>query len=384
MNQVSESEAPVSVLSSCLGRVNWNNRSLLSRSFVGLILVAGLLAAPQWAAAQGLYGSVDGNVVDPSGAAIAGAAVTATNLGTNDSRRTITGTAGGYSFPNIQTGTYQIQVVATGFQTFSQTNVAVTLNSVVRVDARLEIGAVTDTVSVEANATVLQTDRSEVRHAVTATELENLPVPAGRNFQHAMRLLPGFSAPQTNGAVRASNPTEALSFNVNGTSSANNSTRIDGASSNNIFQTDYAAYIPSLEAIETVEVVTNSFDADTGLAGGSSVNVQIKSGTNDLHGSAFEYLTNGKTNARPFFFDPTREKPKFLFNQFGGTIGGPIKRDKLFYFVSFEGTTDRRDESTFATVPTVLAKKGDMSESAWVIMIPPRETPQPARTARRS
>jgi hypothetical protein len=256
-----------------------------------------LLGSPQWASAQGLYASIDGNIVDPSGAAISGAAVTATNLGTNESRRTVTGVAGGYSFPNIQPGTYQVQVVADGFQTFSQTNVTVTLNSVVRVDVRLEIGAVTDTVSVEANAAVLQTDRSEVRHAVSSKELDSLPVPAGRNFQHTMRLLPGFSAPQTNGAVRASNPTEAVSFNVNGTSSASNSTRIDGASSSNILQTDYIAYVPSLEAIETVEVVTNSFDADTGLAGGSSVNVQIKSGTNDLHGSLFEYLTHEKTKA---------------------------------------------------------------------------------------
>ncbi|MEK7406218.1 MAG: hypothetical protein AAB225_14030, partial [Acidobacteriota bacterium] len=129
-------------------------------------------------------------------------------------------------------------------------------------------------------------------------------------------------------------------------------------------------YVPALESIETVNIVTNSFDAEQGLAGGAAINVQIKSGTNELHGSAFEYHSNQRLKAKPFFLPQGERKPKLVYNQFGATAGGPVRRDKLFYFVSYEGTYDRRAASLFATVPTAAIKRGDMSDSPRLVYDP--------------
>src|SRR5262249_8192782 len=158
----------------------------------------------------------------------------------------------------------------------------------------------TESVLVAAHAAVLQTDRSEVRAEVTSKTLENLPVPLGRNYQQLFRALPGF-APPSNAHSIPSNPSRALVLNVNGTSRSSNNTRLDGATSANIQLPWVSAYVPGLESIETVNVVSNSFDAEQGLAGGAAINVQTKSGTNDLHGSAFEYYTGQRIKAKPFF-----------------------------------------------------------------------------------
>src|SRR5205823_4500689 len=143
-------------------------------------------------------------------------------------------------------------------------------------------------VIVTGEAPDLQTDRAEVHEDVTTKELENLPVPLGRNYQQIYRTLPGFSPPVNSHSI-PTNPSRALEFNVNGTSDEQNNTRIDGVSSTHVQLPHVVAYIPALESIQEVNVVTNSFDAEQGLAGGAVINVQIKSGTNDLHGSAFEY-----------------------------------------------------------------------------------------------
>jgi hypothetical protein len=334
-----------------------------------LVAVLLLFLLPVEAAAQALYGSIAGNVTDPSSAAIAGATVTARNTGTGETRQASTNTAGVYSLPNLQTGDYEVTVVASGFQQFTQTAVRVTVNSVLRVDARLQVGVVAEAVTVEAGVARLQTEQSDVRFEVDRTELINLPVSAGRNFQEALRLLPGVNV-SGGGAIRGSNPSGSLVFNVNGTSQQLNNTRIDGASTPNVFHQHLAAYVPALEAIETVEATTNSFDADQGLAGGAAINVHIKSGTNEVHGSAFEYHTNNHLKARPFFFPASERQPKFIFNQFGGTIGGPIQKNKLFYFVSYERYADRTTYSRFVTVPTAAAKQGNLTESSFPIYDP--------------
>ncbi len=142
-----------------------------------------------------------------------------------------------------------------------------------------------------ADTPLLQTDRAEVRSELKTRELVNLPVSMNRNYQYLFRVLPGFTPPAEAHSV-PSNPSRALVFNVNGASRSSNNIRIDGVSTTNIWLPHVAAYVPALESLETVNVVTNSFDAEQGLAGGSAINVQIKSGTNNLHGSAFEYFTN--------------------------------------------------------------------------------------------
>ena len=139
-----------------------------------------------------------------------------------------------------------------------------------------------------------------------------------------------------------SNPSRALVFNVNGASRSSNNIRIDGVSTTNIWLPHVAAYVPALESLETVNVVTNSFDAEQGLAGGSAINVQIKSGTNNFHGSAFEYHTNEQLRTQNYFAPPGTPKGDWQYNQYGGTLGGPIVHNKLFYFGSYEGTRDQQ------------------------------------------
>lgn len=314
--------------------------------------------------AQVLYGSIVGNVTDNSNAVVAGATVKITNKGTNQVRETLTNDSGGFTFTTVQTGTWEVTISKQGFKTVTNANVLVTLNSITRADMSLEVGQVVDTVNVTADAGLLQTDRSEVRAELTSQTLQNIPIPPGRNYQQLLRSIPGINPP-TNAHSIPTNPSRALEYNVNGTNSSSNNTRIDGASQYNIFLPHVTAYVPALESIEAVNIVTNNFDAEQGLAGGAAVNVQIKSGTNNIHGSAFEYHDNHLTKARPWNLTPVngvaQDKPKRVYNQWGGTVGGPIKKDKLFYFVSFEGTNDRQLGNRFLSLPTAEMRNGDLS-----------------------
>jgi hypothetical protein len=324
------------------------------------------LALAQRGQAQVLYGSIVGNVKDKSEAVVSGATVRITHKETNQSRETSTRSDGSYNFPTVQTGTYSITVNRVGFKNYTRSNVEVTLNSVTRADIALEVGEVTETVSVTADSTLLQTDRAEVRAELTSQALLNLPIPPGRNYQQLLRALPGITPPNNAHSI-PTNPSRALQYNVNGTNSSSNNTRIDGASQYNIFLPHVTAYVPALESIETVNVVTNNFDAEQGLAGGAAVNVQIKSGTNQLHGSAFEYHDNHLTKARPWNLvpltpgGPPQDKPKRVYNQYGGTLGGPIVKDKLFYFASFEGTNDRQLGNRLLSLPTAEMRSGNLS-----------------------
>ncbi|MGH9673184.1 MAG: carboxypeptidase regulatory-like domain-containing protein, partial [Bryobacteraceae bacterium] len=288
--------------------------------------------------------------------------VTINHLETNQTRTTTTNTAGQYRFPTIVTGRYELKVTADGFRTSTLSNIEVTVNKVTRANIVLELGAVTESVTVSSTSLLLQTDRAEVRHEVSARTLENVPVPLGRNYQMLIPTLPGMSPPENAHSV-PSNPSRAVRFGVNGTNDSNNNTRIDGASQTNVWLPHMTAYTPALEAVETVNVVTNSFDAEQGLAGGAAINVQIKSGTNSLHGSGFVYSNNHKLNAYPYFSDRSERKPKFLYNQFGATVGGPLKRDRIFFFVSYEGTRERSNTQRFVDVPNAKMRTGDLSDS---------------------
>jgi hypothetical protein len=327
---------------------------------VGALFALAALCIPVQTNAQVLYGSVVGNVTDPSHAAVPSATVTITNKQTNLSRETLTNDTGGYSFPSVPAGTYDVKVSREGFATFTQSNVQVTINNVTRIDAVMKVGNVAETVTITAESALLQTERAEVRAEVSHRQLTNLPVPTGRNYQNLFRTLPGIRPPDNQHSV-PTNPSRALAFNVNGASRSINNTRLDGASSTNIWLPHIVAYVPTLESIETVNVVTNSFDAEQGLAGGAAINVQIRSGTNDLHGSLFEYHTNQHLKAKPFFLPQGQGKPKLVYNEFGGTLGGPIKRDRLFYFMSYEGTLDRQNASRTVSIPTPEMKRGDLS-----------------------
>src|SRR5262245_53068778 len=316
---------------------------------------------PQPAVAQALHGSLVGNLSDSSGGAVAGAQVRIVSATTNESKETVSNASGVYNFTNLEPGKYTVAITMAGFQSFQNTNVTISIDATVRLDVTLQIGSVNEQVTVSAAAGALQTDRSEVRHEIGDETLNDLPTPIGRNYQSDLRLLPGFTV-TGGGAVRGSNPSAAFTVFVNGTAAQENNVRIDGATAANNFNTHLTAYVPGLEAIQTVEAVTSSSDASTGLAAGAAINVQVKSGTNRVHGSAFEYHADNAIKARPAMFPVGQGKPKTIFNQLGGTIGGPIKKDKLFYFLSYDGLLSRQTYSLFGTVPTAAAKSGNFAE----------------------
>nr|MBA3438892.1 DUF2012 domain-containing protein [Pyrinomonadaceae bacterium] len=238
-------------------------RFALSCLTLGLVVLTAMFSAGR-CEAQALYGSITGNVVDANGGAIPGASVTITNVGTNQSREATTEDSGSYTFTNVEAGRYTVKVTQAGFKTLTRTDVDITINNTNRVDAALEAGQVAETVTVSSDtAALLQTETAEVKGELTSTQLENLPVPLGRNYQNLFNTLPGFSEtsePHSNG----SNPSRALEFNVNGASKSINNTRIDGASATNIWLPHITAYVPALESIQAVNVVTNSFDAEQG------------------------------------------------------------------------------------------------------------------------
>jgi len=317
---------------------------------------------------QVLYGSVVGNVRDATGAAIPDAAITLTNKETNQVRTTTTNAEGVFNVPNLQSGTYEVRATKVGFRPAAE-NVAVTINNISRLDFNLPLGEVSETVEVQSQAQRLQTDRAEVRAEMTTKTLTDLPVPGQRNYQALFVTVPGITPPSTPHSI-PSNPSRSMSWNTNGVNRAANNTRIDGASATNIWLPHIASYVPALESIETVNIVTNSFDAEQGLAGGAAVTVQIRSGSNDLHGAGFWYHQGSWSQTRPFFQPANQDIPKFVYNQNGGRLGGPIIKDKLFYFASYEGTYDRRFAARLVTVPTAEMRRGDLSASSTTIYDP--------------
>ena len=328
-----------------------------------MALVCTLFASS--ASAQVLYGSIVGTVKDPSGAAIPSAGVTATNKQTGVVRQTTSNDAGGYNFSAVQPGIYEVKISKAGFRPGADQAVEVSSNNTTRIDMALAIGAISDAITIEASAPALQTDSANVRSEVQGRDLTNLPVPLGRNYQNVLVTIPGFSPPSSAHSI-PSNPSRALTSNVNGTATSGVNVRIDGASSQQTWLPHITAYVPSLEAIETVNVVTNSFSAEQGLAGGAAINVQIKSGTNEFHGSGFWYHVDNKLLAKPFTFalnnQQNQRNPKYIFNQEGGTFGGPIKKNKLFFFGAYEGSTRREFANNIGTLPTLGMRSGNFSD----------------------
>lgn len=331
------------------------------------ILVLFLL--PSASDGQVLYGTLIGDVTDPAAAAVPGAVVTITHRETNQSRSAETNATGQYRFPTVPGGTYDLRVDRAGFSSAVRRSVVVATNNTTRVNISLNVGTITETIEVSAAAMALQTDRAEVRAEVSEAVLLNVPVPPGRNYQQLFTALPGFTSPRNAHSI-PSNPSRSLQFEVNGTVAASNNVRLDGATQFNVWLPHVTAYVPALESIEAVNVVTNSFDAEQGLAGGAAINVQIKSGTNQFHGSAFEYYNNNRMKARPFFMPQGERNPKMVFNQYGATAGGPIKADRIFYFLSYEGTRDREFAGNLYTVPTAAIRAGDMSGSSRLVYDP--------------
>jgi outer membrane receptor protein involved in Fe transport len=319
--------------------------------------------------AQVLYGSLVGNVIDPSNASVPAATVRLKHQETGSEVEAVANAQGAFLFSNVQSGTYELNVSAPGFQSFRRAGIVVGTNQIVRVDVPLQVGEATQTVDVTAEAPALQTDRSDVRKELTTRELNNLPIGGYRNFQSLLGLVPGVTPPADSNSI-AGNPAGSMVANVNGASNSNNNTRVDGASNTYLWLPHLTAYVPPLESIGSVNVVTNSYDAEQGLAAGAIVSVETKSGTNEFHGSAFEYHTNSRLRARNVFFTTPGVLPKNIINQFGGTVGGPVLKNRLFFFTSYEGMRQRQSSSRFATVPAPRHRMGDFSDANTVIYDP--------------
>jgi hypothetical protein len=347
--------------------------------FTGLALLAALTLCLTATAshAQVLYGSVVGNVTDPNGHAVPGAKVEAVSPSTQTTKSTVTDDNGSYSLTDLTPGIYNVTVTAASFKKELRETVQVEANKVRRLDAQLQVGEVQETVVIGSGAEVpLQTDRADVNATLNARQVNNLPLfgSVGRNYQSLIYLIPGatrgtggffINQTGTEDNSAAGNPQRSMSFNINGVSRLQNNTRIDGSSIIYPWLPTNTVYVPPTEAIQEVNIVTNAFDAEQGLAGGAAINVTIKSGTNDFHGVGWGYDTNSRFRSRTYF-QPTNQpqNPKNILAQFGFALSGPIYlpvfgeggksiwsgKNKLFFFTDLERTTQRNAAGATASV----------------------------------
>lgn len=339
----------------------------MSGWLIALALLASL-AVPSPARAQVLYGSLSGTVTDPSGAAIAGAHVTATAVQTGVTRTAETNSSGLYRFTDLLPNTYKVTVTATGFTTQTTPDVNVQVNGAAQLNVQLKVGTASQTVTVTTAAPLLQTETAEVQQNITTRQIENLPIMGtqGANFQSLLGTVPGSGLTSETNST-AGNPQRSINENFNGQSYQGVETRIDGALDAYPYLPANVAYVPPEDAIQTVNVVTNSFTAQEGMAGGAEVNVQIKSGTNHFHGDAHWFHTDQNFAARNYFdTDPTifPHKNRNNQNEFGGAVGGPVLRNKLFFFFDFDRTTQRQLAGPDTrTLPTAAMASGDFTHA---------------------
>lgn len=334
-----------------------------------LVLVALLLLAAGLVVGQVLYGSLVGVVTDPQQASIVGASVSLKNRDTGWASEAKTDERGAYDILNIPPGVYDVKIVAPGFNTYEAKEITIQANNIARIDAPLRVGAVTETVTVGAEVMALQTDKSDLHTDLESKTLTSLAVGGYRNYQSMLDLVPG-TTPGLFQNASTDSPARALTTNVNGTARNSNNTRIDGAASVFTWLPHHSYYVPALESIETVNIATNSFDAEQGMSGGAAVSVITKSGTNAFHGVLFEYHSNYKWGAKNLFFNPNTPAgpgtPQRIDNQYGGTFGGPIIRDKLFFFGSWEGTTTAERGNGLLSVPTQVIRNGSFDGLATI------------------
>ncbi|HKF50524.1 MAG TPA: TonB-dependent receptor [Terracidiphilus sp.] len=309
-------------------------------AIAGIVIVLALiLAGPRNVRCQVLYGSLSGTVTDPSGAVVPNATVTAEEMSKGTKSEATTDAAGLYRFNELLPGNYKVTVAAQGFTSVETDNVRVNANSARSLDEKVLVAQVQQNITVTAAPPVLQTERADVHTDLTSTELQTLPSISseGKSFQQLYRIVPGATLPMENNSA-AGNPSRAMTSNVNGQSSQGNDTRIDGILDAYPWLPNNVAYVPPSDSIDTVNVATNSFDAEQGMVNGAVVNVQIKTGTNQFHGDLHEFHTDNALKNLNYFNPPGFRRPLNIFNQFGGAVGGPIKRNKVFFFGDWEST----------------------------------------------
>jgi hypothetical protein len=321
------------------------------------------LLLPNPADAQAVSGTILGTVKDASGAAVANAPVAISGAENGVNRTVRTDSSGDYSAPLLPTGLYSLSVEMQGFKKTTLSNLQLGVDQKLRADVVLEIGAVTETVQVEAQAPVIRADSSELAETVTEHQIKDLPL-NGRDFVQLTRIMPGVQRgiPGANVDGAGSLAWRAsASFSANGQRTRDNNFLLDGVDNNETWLNSVVVF-PSIDALEEFKVQTSTYSAEFGRSSGGVVNIQIKSGTNDLHGSGFEFLRNDKFDANDWFNNKNgRAKPPFRQNQFGGTLGGHIIRNRTFYFMDYQGWRVRQAQAYLSTVPTAAMKAGNFS-----------------------
>jgi hypothetical protein len=329
----------------------------MRRSCVFLILAV-LLAIPDLARAQAVTGTLLGNITDSSGAAVPGATVTATEVQTNVSRSTTTNESGYYLLASLQNGTYNVSAELTGFKKILRQNVKVDVNTTMRVDLVLEVGGLTEDVTVAAETPVLQTDRTDTGRVLESKMIAEIPLTFNRNFQSILMIVPGTTRPHREHS-QFFNSQDSLAVEVNGQPRLANNTLIEGLDNNHktgLLQ----VIIPAADALETVNVTTSNYDAEFGRSGGAVTNVTLKSGTNTLKGSAFFFGNTEATNASDYLTFPKVKAPTKFLNG-GFTLGGPLVRNKLFFFGDYQRTIDNAGYVVRSTIPTMAMRNGDFT-----------------------
>ena len=331
-----------------------------------------ILLLPSSLQAQSTYGLIVGVALDESKAVVPSATVTVKNEATNIERTVTTGEQGDFRITNLLPGTYTVTVEKPGFKKGTSTGVVVRLNESTRVDFTLQVGEVTQTVDVTVAAPLLETSNSTIGRVVTNEKIVELPL-NGRDFTRLTLMLPGASPGVSSGTGFLIGGTPVA---VTGNRSDQNNYTLDGVNNNETFFKHYGIR-PSLDAIQEFKIQTNITSAEYGEAAGANVNVAIKSGTNDFHGALFEFFRNNVLDARESF---SARKQQFRWNQFGGTFGGPILKDKTFFFGNYEGFRFRREGNSLTTVPTAAMMRGDFSRNVDGTLAPQIYDPLTTRT----
>ncbi|MGE5726728.1 MAG: carboxypeptidase regulatory-like domain-containing protein, partial [Acidobacteriota bacterium] len=308
--------------------------------------------------AQQITGNLRGTVTDPSGAVVQKATVAAIQAETGLRRTATTGRDGTYLLLELPVGHYRLEVQAQGFRKYLQEGISLNVNETATVPARLAVGTETQEINVRADAELIQGTVTSLGKAVLSRELLSLPL-NGRNFSQLGVLQPGV-VPITPGLAEAGGSLrEGQAYAVNGQRPESNNFLIDGA--NNFSSVDGGFILkPPIDAITEFRILTNGANAEFGHSAGSTTNIITRSGSNSFHGAAWEFLRNDAMDARNYF---AQQVEPLKQNQFGGTVGGPIRRDQTFFFAYYEGFRNRQGETRSATVPSALERQGNFSQT---------------------
>jgi outer membrane receptor protein involved in Fe transport len=317
-------------------------------------------------------GTIAGGVRDSQGAGIASATITFTEVNTNVTLKTQTGATGDYVSPPLRPGTYKVVAEAQGFKTQTRNAVTVKVQDRLRIEFDMAVGSTSENIVVTADTPIVQTETSSLGQVITAAQVTELPL-NGRDYIQLATLSTGVvrTSSGTNGNIGGSSTGGQNSFVANGTRGTLNNFLLDGID-NNSNDNGGVVLRTNVDAIQEFKLQTNSYSAEFGRSGGAVVNAITKSGTNLIHGNVFEFFRNSALDARDYFEPPTDSKASYKQNQFGGTIGGPLIHDKLFWFGDYQGTRIRNPLNWNSLVPTAAERSGDFSAAGEPVITDPQ------------